>query len=284
MAQINIGGLTKNAITAKGLSDLILVTPKNPIGYQPQIDPKLQGPGLQQKQAFFFNYEGDQSLSLASDVTDHYVEDNTAIADQVALKPEEVTVNGFVGELNDVAPRLLEPLKLAAEKLTVVSAYVPQVSITALLAYNNAKLAYDTAQNIITNSVQAWQSFSSGGSVKAKTKQELAYMFFYGYWRDRTLFTVQTPWQVMDNMVIKNLKALQNSETNQFSDFEITFKKMRFAKSITRKLSDVLGVNLSTRADYQRQASQPVNLGNATPEPGGGNFRDRLPTRVGGNS
>ena len=293
MATINLTPISNVAITAKSLSNLILVTANAPVGYQPQSKPTEKVA----PKSFFFTYEGDQSVMLTSDITDHYVEDNTAIADQIALKPEEITVNGFVGELNDVVPDTLKYLKVASERLTVVNAYVPEISLTAILAYDNAKFFYDTAVNIANQSVESWQSINNlrnGTSQVAdnqplgqttqkpgQTKQQVAFLYFYGYWKDRRLFTVQTPWMIMNDMVIKSLKAYQNSESNQYSDFEITFKKMRFASTIVTTLREqTLGNEISGRANNQYQAGNVVDNGTSSPAQAGGRYTDRFTPRT----
>lgn len=263
---INLELLANTATTAKGLSDLILVRPNQPIGYKPQatelekanaeefqfVDFQGQQRVLVNPEAFFFNYEGEQSIQLTSEITDHYVEDNTTIQDQVALAPEEITTNGFVSELNDIAPPPLEPLNIAAEKLVLVSAYTPQLSVTANLAYSRAKFFYDNALTIRNNAVQTWQSIT--GSTPAGTeqnKQQKAFQKFYGYWRERRLFTLQTPWAIFNNMIIKSLKAIQSADNNVISNFEITFKKMRFAQTQVAAASEMLGFYQSSRTKTQ---------------------------------
>lgn len=48
---------------------------------------------------FLFDVPEEQTFVLDSDITDHFVEDNTAIQDQVALRPEKVTLRGLVAEI-----------------------------------------------------------------------------------------------------------------------------------------------------------------------------------------
>lgn len=258
----NISSLASGAFTIESLSNLILVTPNVDIGYQPQ---NADGSNEQLPKAFFFDYEGDQTLSLMSEITDHYVEDNKAIADQIALKPEEFTVNGFVAELNDIAPLPLAPIKEVAEALTFVSNYVPEVSRTALIAYDTAKFAYDTANSILNSAVQTFSNITNGSALgTVQTKQQVAFLDFYGYWQARRLFTIQTPWMIMNDMVIKSLKAVQSSETESYTDFEITFKKMRFASSNIVNLSETIGSILSGHS--QNQADPKINKGSQSPE------------------
>jgi hypothetical protein len=46
-----------------------------------------------------FDIATDWSVELNSDITDYYVEDNTAVQDHIALKPKMVTISGYQGEL-----------------------------------------------------------------------------------------------------------------------------------------------------------------------------------------
>lgn len=224
------------------LSNLLLVTPQQTIGYQPQSVPQSPLVGAQAAPALLFHYEGEQTATLESDITDHYIETNIAIQDQIALRPETVTTQGFIGELNDIAPPGLAAIQSVANKLTTIGSYVPGLSATALNAYNEAFLAYQTVANVANTAVSAVGSLSgsSGESVingqgisgqANQTKQQVMFQQFYGYWLSRTLFTVQTPWAIFQNMAIKSLRAVQSAETRMITDFEVTFKIIRTTSS-----------------------------------------------------
>lgn len=260
MAKIPLPNVT-NAATA--LSNLILVTPNSNKGYQPQ-----PSQGQPQEDSILFNYEGEQVVSLESDITDHFVEDNTAIQDQISLKPETVTTSGYIGELNDVTPPLLEALKFVSEKLTTIGAYQPTLSATALIAYNQAALLYSVAANALNSAVSAWKSVVGGES---QNKQQLAFSQFYGYWQNRTLFTVQTPWAIFKDMAIKSLRAIQDDETRMITDFEVTFKKIRFANTITT-------INRTTSFQGRSffQSGDTVNLGVQSLAPSTESFSDSI--------
>lgn len=274
----NLTALSANMTKATALANLILVTPQAVVGYQPQNPPNTDGTPstASPPPSFLFDYEGEQTLTIDSDITDHYIEDNRAIQDQVALRPETFTTHGFVGELNDVTPDFLKPVKFAADKLTAIGAYTPALSTTALIAYSEAILAYQTAANIAHSAVAAWDTvgnFISGsdgqttiGSKGIKTgssqnNQQTAFQKFYGYWNTRTLFTIQTPWAVFQDMAIKTLRAVQDDTTRVITDFEITFKRIRTASTAT-------GVNLgniSLSGRLGSQSASPTNLGTSSP-------------------
>lgn len=251
----NLSSLAPITTTATALSNIVLVTPQSVIGYQPQngfvYDGNVNGSygnsGLfYSNPSLLFHYEGEQSVSLESDITDHYVENNSAIQDQISQKPEIIMTHGFIGELNDVAPYASVILQSIQSKLTAISAYTPALSITAQIAYSQAFQAYQIAANIVTASVSSWATVtgqatqsvvSNGGLIQAnqltQNKQQQMFQQFYGYWSKRVLFTVQTPWAVFQNMAILKLRSIQEADTNMISDFEVTFKRIKLAKSIT---------------------------------------------------
>jgi len=276
---VNLGPLSNITTAATSLANLILVTPSATQGYQPNNPPNPDGTQstAAQPPSLLFHYDGEQTVSIESDITDHYIEDNTAVEDQIALKPELITTHGFIGELNDVVPDFLKPIKTAADKLTTIGAYTPQLTATALLAYNEAFFLYQVAQNTANAAVSAWTSISdtftgdsaqsvigSGGLSVGHTqnKQQTMFQQFYGYWRSRTLFTVQTPWAVFQNMAIQRLRAIQDADTRVITDFEVTFKMIRVAQTTTA--SGLLGL-LGRAAS---QASGLVDLGTSSPVSG----------------
>lgn len=254
-----------NATTKiQALSGLVLVSPQSTIGYQPKNE---VGSSAALPEALLFHYEGENTVSLESDITDHFVEDNSAINDQIALRPETITVHGFIGELNDVAPAVLAPLKEVADKLVSISGYEPQLSASALIAYNEASFLYSTAKSAVSSVVSSYSTISNAITGETsqsvissnglnpsdnQNKQQTMFQQFYGYWRNRTLFTVQTPWAVFDNMAIKSLRAIQDQDTAVVTDFEVTFKIIRYAKEVTF-------INAQGRA--KTQTSDLINFG-----------------------
>lgn len=273
----SLAPLTPLMTTATALSNLVLVSPQDTIGYQPTNPPNADGtPSTAQlPPAFLFNFEGEQTAQLQSDITDHYIEDNTALQDQISLKPIVITTQGFIGELNDIAPPALAPVKALANKLTIVSAYTPVLSVSALLAYNTAFQLYQTAQNAINSAVSSWSSINGTGGESVisgnsnfpiatepnQSKQQLAFQQLFGYWNSRTLFTVQTPWAIFQNMAIQSMRPIQEADQPMITTFEMSFKQLRFASTTTT--GGTVGSNLQGRA--AQAAAGVTNLGASTP-------------------
>jgi hypothetical protein len=257
----NLSALAPITTAATALSNLILVSPNAVIGYQPQ---NLPSDGNKpQPEAFVFQYEGDQSLTSECDIPDHYLEDNLAYQDQIAMKPLLYVTHGFIGELNDVTPDFLKPVKFIANKLTTIGAYEPQLTTTGLIAYQEAFFLYQVAQNAANSAVSAWATIANGGPIQ--NKQQLAFQKLYGYQQERRLFTVQTPWAVYQDMAIFKLRAIQDDSTNVITDFEVTFKAMRFAKTDIGPGNFLSNGVSKFQGQAAAQAAPLTNLGTSSP-------------------
>lgn len=271
---MSLSPLSTATTAATALSNLVLVSPNLTIGYQPMnpSNPDGSPSTAPLPDSFLFHYEGEQTATMDSDITDHYIEDNTAIQDQIALRPVMITTQGYIGELNDVVPKLLSPLYSIAQNLQIVSAYTPALSATALIAYNEAFQLYQVAANAANSAISAWSSISGTGGTNViaddsvieinpvQNKQQTAFQQFYGWWVNRYFFTLQTPWAIFENMVIKTIRPIQSAETNVITTFECTFKQIRTASSaLTPPQSAVSQGRLS------QQSSDVTNQGTSTP-------------------
>lgn len=247
----NLAGLTNLAYTASSLANLILVTPEN-TGIQAQ---SLDGKTFEE--SILFHYEGENAVDLDSDITDHYSENNESLQDQISLRPEIVRTLGYIGELNDVPPEELRLLDDKLEKLTAISGYIPELTLGALRTYNLVSQAYNSIQALSTGQVSKWDGSTD------QNKQQIAYANFYGYWKERRLFTVQTPWRKFENMAIQSIKVVQDADTDKVSTFALVFKQMRFASSENEDNS----ILIAGRADSQNKQGSGVDRGVINPSP-----------------
>jgi hypothetical protein len=289
MSDINISSLAQGATAVTSLSNLILVTPVKNVGIQNQqgivsipvknTQTVSNAPGLPRKNlsptSILFQYEGENTASLESEVTEHYSEKNDNLTDNIALRPETITVHGFVGEVTDEAPIYPEIVNQLRQKLYTLSAYTPGFSATALNAINEAIYAYTIANTAVTavESLFDVSAVVNGVSVKLQTRQQRYFLTFYNYWVNRTLFTVQTPWAVFNNMVMKSFRAVQNAETRMITDFEITFRRYYAFDSITETqvLSPTTsdGRNIEAVSTVTAQGAQQLNESTTTFNPTG---------------
>lgn len=172
---------------------------------------------------------GDETLNADCDVTDNYVESNTAYQDQITLKPITFTVSGEVGELvwyqsNSYAQRIGQ----VAQKLEGVISFLPIRS----KSFNQMKKTVmkaaqwvDTASNVLSR-----LSSLVGGSgfiPESMTRQQQAYQLLVLYRNMRKPLTIKSPWGVLQNYVITNLEFKQPKETKDKSLITITFKEFR---------------------------------------------------------
>src|SRR5690606_31140592 len=100
---------------------------------------------------FMFDYEESNELLLESETTDHYTESGSVLNDNITNKPEIISLTGYIGELSTRLKGGLDAdsvnrLRLQANKLSVLGAYSPQLTVTALENLNRAERAYRDAQ------------------------------------------------------------------------------------------------------------------------------------------
>jgi len=268
---------TVQAIT----TSIALVTPQTNIGYQPLSTGSVPNSNAANPPTLLFHTEGENTAHIQSDITDHFIEDNTAIQDQISLKPEMVTVHGFIGELNDVFPVGIPNNGQISALLPNVAPFVPQLTTSGQAAINTAFAAYQTAQAAANAVVSAWgalsgttpqtvvgssglnvngSSVTSASGLRPQGLQQAVFQQFYLYWRNRTLFNIQTPWAVFANMAIMEMRAQQDESTRMITDFYISFKMIRTSTTFLQTPDQFNGVG--------RSNVSVTDLGQSTPAPG----------------
>lgn len=187
---------------------------------------------------FIFSIIGDEVFSLDSEITDSYLEDNTSVQDQIALRPEQFTLSGYVGELVNSFPNLFTNIITALQNFGNTPEAGPTLNTQDQQYYDNLTLIAASEVSII-NTAQNVYSLFSGLSTTA-TAQQNAMQYFYNLWLSRTLCEVETPWGVLQNMAILNVRANQDETTRLFTGFSVTFKAMRFATTSTPTTTSVV--------------------------------------------
>jgi hypothetical protein len=260
MVDLSLAGTAVNGVST--LSGIILVTPNVDKGILPQTTSGATVP-IQKPTSFFFHYNAEKTVTLESDITDHYAEDNTARQDQIALKPELLGMAGYIAELSD----FLQPgsaqaiLQQATDKLVSLAPFTPQISLAALIAYNTAAQLYTTAANAVAAVQSTLGAFGVGSP--AQNKQQTAYLFFRKAYLFRTLFTVQTPWEIYKDVAIKMVKATEEESTTGWTGFQVQFKQMTFTSTA---MGAIGSANMQGR--LAAAASPEVNSGTTSGVPG----------------
>jgi hypothetical protein len=189
---------------------------------------------------FIFDVEGETSITLSADITDHFLEDNVAIQDHIGIRPQRVTLRSYVGELvYQVDSKTNTVLQKVVQKLTVLNAYLPALSNAAQQIQSSLSLAsqsftsgeiFNLASSALrppnlNNIVDLWALTKNLNP--AASKQQQAYLYFKALQEQKILVSLQTPFEFVTNMAIETIVATQDETTRNMSDFSLTLKKIR---------------------------------------------------------
>lgn len=199
---------------------------------------------------FLFDIIESNELIIDADITDNYVEDNTARQDHMALKPLTYTLTGLISE--KVYYRKYEVItayKESTSKLNAILALTPTVSNyanAAIGAYDYAKASYKRYANGIQNIVSAFSKnkVKPGATTEVlpmttitqKRQTEIAQTLLK--LRDtRTLvYLINTPFGDFDNpFLIQSAKPNQGDSMAQ-SQLSVTVKEYRSVATKTVKI------------------------------------------------
>lgn len=221
-----------------------------PDKYQAIVRPNNPPAGIA---GYVFDIVGEQSMEMNSDITDHYLENNSAIQDQISLKPEKYTVKGLVAELVLNTPTQ-QTQESFVNPLPLFSPLAPEFTEAATEIQSASAADSESAINSVVDTQSLYSFFNGNVGSLSQTRQSKAFAYFYQLWLGRQLFSVETPWGVMNDMAIESLSPTQGDETRYKTDFSITFKKMRFAQSVTVNIGQLAGRAAQQRADTTQQA------------------------------
>lgn len=194
--------------------------------------------GVKQIGPFVFDYRGAESVDMVNDITDHYMEDNTARQDHIAIRPVMVTMSGIVSELvlaKSVANFISAALASVENQLSQTDAYLgkyaPGTTQTMLAAITQA-------QRVAIQAEQAAARVAQIASLVFPSNQQFnrvqsAYVELKALWASGALFTVATPFETLDNMAIVSIKATQPEKSNTIADFTVTMKQLRFTDNFS---------------------------------------------------
>ena len=236
----------------------------------------------------FFHTVTDDTVNFQSNITDNWVENNTAIQDHIAISPVTITMRGLVGELfytSEQAQKDYERALAQANyenskgvvlldfgdfyklrddgKLSVISAYFPEVSNVTQMAQNMwdrheaAQKKAEKIGNILTgqannNLAAKMNAYSGLNSNLQESNLKAICEEIKDYWINRKSFTVNTPFGDFDNMYIQSVTLHQGNE-NFIGEIDVTLKQIRFAETLTTEADkDVLSkYNAYARAQEQ---------------------------------
>ena len=212
-----------------------------------------------ESEVYLFDTRGEEEVSLESDITDNWVEDNKTMQDHIGLKPMTITLSGYVGELTNKLPKELQILDVGIpEKLSSLSAFIPKLTTQSQYILNRAQEVYgiyEKANRTVKTGYNRLEELKDGIEVpKEVPNQQKVFAQFYELWQKRGLYTVYTPFGVYNSMAIQALRARQEEDSSYISEFTVTFKQIRVAGQMweyndPQKLSQLADQTLSPQVD-----------------------------------
>jgi len=227
---------------------------------------------------FVFDVQAETTITADTEVTDHFTEYNNFFNDHAAIRPMEVTMRGYVGELTLKAPQGVNGLISGLQnKLTSLDAilgkYSPQAFSKVKSVLTKAQNTVNQVDNVISRA-QNIVGLIAGGSA-APSKQEQAFSKLMALRETRQVFTLVSPYGLLAyfdpikqkggprSFIIKRLVFEQAEDNSDISDIIVTMKEVRFASvsSISQgQTAQEALQNNSGRSAYQSQSQ--TNKGN----------------------
>ena len=220
--------------------------------------------------AYYFEKNGiiqEHSISVQNQITDNYIENNTAIQDHIAQSPITVSLSGLVGELvykpptqaldflykgaNDLIDRKYTNERVSTDKLLAIPQLLPPVDNVTQMAKN----AVQYVEVSVDRYIKIAQNFVS--ETEKITQLERVYAKFLAFRANNTELRVITPFKEFDNMYIQSITFRQGNE--KFTgDIQLTLKQIQKATTQTTK------PNESVMAKYNAmQRTEEANHGKA---------------------
>ena len=186
---------------------------------------------------FLFDIVGKIQHDLDSDSTDHYVEDNTAVQDHIALKPEKITLVYYHGEVSDVSNNIISAQKNVSAKLANQPIFTNDVTqqtkqIKAQLTILASEAIDSTSPPVPIPSNNKIINSNLNKKTPVNTKQMAAYNYFVKLRSSKTLVICKTPYGIYGNMWLDKITPVQDEDTQIMSTFTIILKQFRFANSV----------------------------------------------------
>ena len=195
--------------------------------------------------AYYFEKNGiiqEHSISVQNQITDNYIENNTAIQDHIAQSPITVSLSGLVGELvykpptqaldflykgaNDLIDRKYTNERVSTDKLLAIPQLLPPVDNVTQMAKN----AVQYVEASVDRYLKIAQNFVS--ETEKITQLERVYAKFLAFRANNTELRVITPFKEFDNMYIQSITFRQGNE--KFTgDIQLTLKQIKKATTQT---------------------------------------------------
>lgn len=194
----------------------------------------LVAPQNLRSEVYVFDTRSDEEISLESDITDNWVEDNSTMQDHIGLRPMQITLTGYVGELKNTPRNPVQAITRGLSPITnSVGFLAPELTEQSQYILNRANEVYGIYEKA-NKTVGRLETLLGDVPVPDEaSKQQQAFGRFYELWRTRQLCTVYTPFGAFNSMAILKVTANQGEESAYCSTFTVSFKQVRIADSLT---------------------------------------------------
>lgn len=195
-----------------------------------------------------FDVPRGETITLTSEATDHYTEDGSFLSDHIVLKPIQITLSGFVGNLVYRVPQkgsVEYAADQAASKLLAVNSFLGPLTQGAT---QNAAAIVSQA-SYLANQVNALKKkgsnvvdfFKNGlNGNKEPDPQTVAYHDLKALWKSKQIVSLQTYWEFFPTMSIVNITAQHDDLTDDYTDISVTLKELRLVNVETVPISEDL--------------------------------------------
>lgn len=198
----------------------------------------------------YFDIINEHSVSIQNQITDNYIENNTAIQDHIAQSPIVISLRGLSGEVvytppvkalnwmyseantfiqkNFNAGNIMANTNILTDKLTAIPALLPPVDNVTQMAKN----AVQYVESSVNRYVKIFKNFTSDHD--RQTRLEQIYNDLADLRAANVLMLVETPYAVFHDMAIQSI-TLRQGDLNYITDIELTLKQINYATTYTTK-------------------------------------------------
>ena len=211
---------------------------------------ETQQQNIESSLGVYFDIIQEHSISLQSQITDNWMENNVVINDHVANQPLVVSLRGLTGELvyeastnsggalSEINATIQNKLGTSnINKLSALASLYPPVDNVTQIAKN----AITYVEASVKRYKKVIDTFRSSSQRQVRLKK--IYQDLSALRENKTPLFVQTPYGSFDNMFIQGL-ILRQANQNYITDIELTLKQVNFVDSLTAS-----GANKENRAN-----------------------------------
>jgi len=205
-------------------------------------------PGHQGISGWIFDIPRGESVTMTAEATDHYTEDGSFLTDHIVLKPVQISLSGYVGNLVYRVPQKGSAeyaADQAASKLLAVNAYLGPITqgATQKAAAVVSQASYIANQlNALKKKASNVVDFFKNGlnGNKEPDPQTIAYHELKALWKSKQIVSLQTYWEFFPTMAIVSITAQHDDVTDDYTEISVTLKELRLVGIETTKVNEDL--------------------------------------------